>query len=253
MEGFIKLIENEAFIALIATYGLATLIVIFIIFFRDPRRFNVLLNQYKQLENDYKLLAKSYNNLDAIYRDMRKDIEKTYKLEYDQLDARYKALNTTFLNLEKDYQQLEADIHPETRRISVAQARHLTFIGLDRDLYKLYYLMSKKIDFNTDASIENFVRESIRLTNDTWNNFRSPFSKIKHIGSLYEIYSNQGTGLKEKLDKLFNQETDSNDKKKTELWNMLLKNTLDQKQKFDEFSETYKINGDYTIELDEES
>ena len=113
--------------------------------------------------------------------------------------------------------------------------------------------MSKKIDFNSNDNIDNFVRESIRFTNDTWNHFKSPFPKVEHIGSLYEIYSNQGTGLKEKLDKLFNQETDSNDKKKTELWNMLLKNTLDQKQKFDEFSETYKINGDYTIELDEES
>ena len=40
MDSFIRLIESEGFIAFIATYGLATIIVIFIIFFRDPKRFN---------------------------------------------------------------------------------------------------------------------------------------------------------------------------------------------------------------------
>ena len=110
MDVFINPLGNEGFIAFIATYGLATVIVIFIIFFRDPKRFNNLLDQYKQLDD-------RYNDLYVIFR-----------------------------KLQEDYRQLESDIHPQTRRISVDQVRHLVFIGLDRDLYKLYYLMSKKID-----------------------------------------------------------------------------------------------------------
>ena len=244
MDGFIRLIGNEAFIAFIATYGLATVIVIFIIFIRDPRR-------YKSLEKNNERLGESYHEISLAYEQMREDIGKIYKAEYDKLDASYKELNNAFLKLEKDYQQLETDIHPETRRISVEQARHLAFIGLDRDLYKLHYLMSKKIQSNGNEKIENFVRESIRYTNDTWNHFRSPFPRGKYIGNLYEIYSNQGVTLKEQLEELFNKEMESNDDKITELWDMLLKNTLDQKEEFDKHLKRYKESGDFLTELDE--
>ncbi len=111
--------------------------------------------------------------------------------------------------------------------------------------------MSKKIQSNGNEKIENFVRESIRYTNDTWNHFRSPFPRGKYIGNLYEIYSNQGVTLKEQLEELFNKEMESNDDKITELWDMLLKNTLDQKEEFDKHLKRYKESGDFLTELDE--
>ena len=69
MDGFIRLIGNEAFIAFIATYGLATVIVIFIIFIRDPRR-------YKSLEKNNERLGESYHEISLAYEQMREDIGK---------------------------------------------------------------------------------------------------------------------------------------------------------------------------------
>ncbi len=104
-------------------------------------------------------------------------------------------------------------------------------MGLDRDLYKLYYLISAKLEGARTETVDFFVQDSVLDTNDTWAGFRSPFPLVERIGGLYGMYKNKGSKLIKELEEI--EASDATTiQKKEELWNKLLTNTQNMKQEF---------------------
>ena len=114
MDQFLQLIGNSQFIQFLSTFGLAVLLVLWFVFVRDPKREKFFRTQYEQVLVDY-------------------------RKRYEQLSNNYKQLS-------KSCTKLAEDLQPDTRKMSPEQANALACIGLDRDLYKLFYYTCEKLE-----------------------------------------------------------------------------------------------------------
>lgn len=148
--------------------------------------------------------------------------------------GRYDKLTDNYESLSKNYIRLEEDLRPESRMCSDEQAVRLAELGLDRDLYKLYYFMCEKLDSRRLENVGTFMAESIIGTNDAWSKFKTPFLRVPRIGDLYGIYTNNGESLKLKLNEILNEEI-PNEEKKAKVWNLLFENTVNMKGEFQGF------------------
>ena len=93
--------------------------------------------------------------------------------------------------------------------------------------------MAEKIDARRQESVEIFIQESIRETNESWSKFTSPFLKVPHISDLYKIYKSNGEALREELESVI--ATDRTDQeKKDEIYNILLIRCNRQRKEMDE-------------------
>jgi hypothetical protein len=228
MDALLKLISDPGFTAFFATYGLATVIVLYIVIIRDPRRFNSLTRNYKDLDRKYADMYDEYRSLGNSYERLRQNLEMKYKEEYDNLCQNYSELREA-------YDRLEHDLKPETRQLSLEQASRIADVGLDRDLYKLYYYSREMLDGRKDEDIEFFVNDTIQLTNRLWQKFISPFPRVPCISNLYGVYSNHGTTMRQQLESILSDEQMSPDEKRVAVWRRLLKDTQNMKREFDDF------------------
>lgn len=197
MNTTIAIINNPAFTSFISTFGLATLLVLYFIFIRDPKR--------------DKMWGARYDNL------IDEDINR-----YDHLLEAYNELS-------QNYQRLEEDLRPHRQAITIVQAEKLCDIALDRDLYKLYVLCCRIIDGDKNLKLESIITESVVNTNTVWGYFTSPFPQILHINELFEVYSTQGSTLKGKLKQIIENPKDTT---KSDLWDFLFNNELAMSEKF---------------------
>lgn len=150
---------------------------------------------------------------------------------------RYDKLTDNYDNLSKNYIRLEEDLRPESRMCSDEQAIRLAELGLDRDLYKLYYFMCEKLDGRRLEDVGTFMAESIIGTNDAWSKFKSPFLRVPRIGDLYGIYTNSGESLKVELEKILQEDIpdEEKEKKKAKFWNLLFQSAVNMKGEFQTF------------------
>ena len=137
--GFIKLISDQGFLNFLGTFGLAVVLVTYFVFIRDPRR-------DKFWQEKYDMLLQDYNGLNTTYRELKKSAEDIWDKQHGALQINFDELQRTYKELTETYVRLETDLRPEIRMISQDQATKLAYIGLDRDLYKLYYYMCEKLD-----------------------------------------------------------------------------------------------------------
>jgi len=151
---------------------------------------------------------------------------KCWRQRYDKLTENYDRLS-------ENYIRLENDLRPESRMCREEQARNLVDLGLDRDLYKLYYYMCAKLDSRRLEDVCAFVEESISATNEAWSKFKSPFMKVPRIGDLYGIYTNSGESLKLELEEILKEKI-PDEEKKAKVWNLLFTNTVNMKREFQE-------------------
>ena len=211
-------------IEIITTFGLSVLLVLYFVFFYLPKRNKISESKYNELSKSFTELSKSYVSL---------------------WEGKYNDLTNNFDELSESYIRLEKNLQPESRMCSYEQAIKLADIGLDRDLYKLYYYMCEKIEGRRREEISFFIEDSIRITNSVWSKFKSPFPKVPHIGDLYGVYSTQENSLEEKLKGIFNTEKLDNDQKKEKIWNYLVNDTKNMKREFDKF--ILKLKGGHEI------
>jgi hypothetical protein len=185
---FLDLIGSPQFIHFISTFGLAVVIVIYFVFFRDPKQAKYWQNKYDELSDNYRKLGETYRDL-------------------------------------------ESTLRPETRKLSDEQANTLCNIAIDRDLYKLFHLICKRIDGVETQDISLFLQESIIDTTGTWAKFKSPFPQAPCIADLYTVYSNNGAHLKTELEEIMEGDQTEEEKKQA-VWNKLCENTLNMKREF---------------------
>ena len=171
-----------------STFGLAVVLVLYFIFWRDPKR------------------------------------EKEWRKRYDKLVEDYNSLSSS-------YSCIERNLVPESREVSHDQAVKLAELGMDRDLYKLYFYLCEKIDGKRPESISTFIAESIGDTNKVWAKFTSPFPRVPCISDLYEIYLNKGGNLKLELDEIIEANIAS-EEKKTQILHSLFDRLVDMKGEF---------------------
>ncbi len=202
MTKFLEIISNQSFIEFLGTYGLAVLLVLFFVFIYIPKK------------------------------------DKAWQKKYDELIAfwqkKYEELADNYTELTRDYHRIEENLFPETRKCSKEQGTQLANLGLDRDLYKLYYYTSEKLDGRRRESIGTFITESIRSTKAAWSEFASPFQNVPCIGDLYGVYANNGESLKVQLEEMLNEEIPEEDRK-AKIWDLLLANTENMKTEFQEY------------------
>lgn len=233
VDSFLELINSPGFVSFLATYGLATLIVIYIIFFRDPRRHHQTICDYRDLKRTYEQLNENFLHLSHAYTELRKSLEEKYKEEFDHLSQSYE-------ELKEAYEKLEHDLKPETRSLSEEQAASLAEVGLDRDLYKLYYYICQKLDGKRVEDLDFFISDSIRKTNQAWAQFISPFPQVPCISDLYGVYKNHGGSLKRDLALILEDSDYSEEEKRNSVWNKLLNDTLEMKREFDGFIRSHR-------------
>lgn len=199
---WMDIIVDPRFIDLLSTFGLAVVLVLYFVFWRDPRQ--------------------------AKFRRERDEKQNTFwKDRYDNLLQNYELLS-------KNYIRLEEDLRPESRRCSDEQAIRLAELGLDRDLYKLYYFMCEKLDGRRHEDIGTFMAESIIGTNNAWSQFKSPFPRVERIGDLYGNYTKNGESLKQELEKILEEDI-PNEERKPKVWKLLFEDTVNMKGEFHGF------------------
>ena len=223
----IKIISNQGFLNFLGTFGLAVVLVTYFIFIRDPKR-------DKFWREKYDMLLQEYHGLNSTYRELKKSAEDIWDKQHRALQINFDELQRTYKELTETYVRLETDLRPEIRMISQDQATKLAYIGLDRDLYKLYYYMCEKLDGRRIEDIGFFIEDSIRDTNESWAKFTSPYPKVPRISDLYGVYKNKGQSRKLELEKVINSDG-SNEDKKEQIWKHLVMHTLNMKREFDEF------------------
>ena len=189
--GFIDTITDPNFIKFLSTFGLAVVLVLYFILWRDPKR------------------------------------DKDWRQRYDKLTGNYDSLS-------KSYNCIERNLVPESREVSHDQAVKLAELGLDRDLYKLYYYMCEKVDGRRPESVATFIAESIGDTNKVWTKFTSPFPRVPCISDLYGVYMNNGGTLKLELEKIFETDVPS-EEKKDQILHLLFDNAVNMKGEFQIF------------------
>lgn len=202
MTKFLEIISNQAFIEFLGTFGLAVLLVLYFVLIYIPKK------------------------------------DKVWHKKYDDLitywQQKYEELSSNYTELSRDYHRMEENLFPESRECSKDQGTQLANLGLDRDLYKLYYYMSEKIDGRRREGIGTFIAESIRETNQAWAKFKSPFRNVPRIGDLYGVYTNSGESLKAQLEEIFEEEISEEDRK-AKIWDLLLANTENMKTEFQQY------------------
>ena len=131
--------------------------------------------------------------------------------------------------------QSDSELRARVRKMNVQQAKKLNDIALDRDLFKLYHRVSQKIAGSNQYDINEFIKETIHDTNETWNEFLPPFqsSELRSLTQLYEMYSNGGAKLKNKLEEILNSDSESEEKKK-KVFSVLFDNAFKMKKYFRE-------------------
>lgn len=202
MADFLKIITDARFVDFLSTFGLAVVLVLYFVLWRDPRQ-----TKFWQA------------------RDQKQT--QFWQERYDNLLKNYELLRDNYIRLEED-------LRPESRICSNEQAKRLANLGLDRDLYKLFYYMCEKLDGRRRENIGVFIAESIRATNDAWSKFKSPFPRVPRFGDLYGIYTNNGESLKLLLEKILEDDI-PDEEKKSKMWNLLFENTVNMKREFQEF------------------
>ncbi|WP_392475942.1 DUF4047 domain-containing protein [Nostoc sp. C110] len=239
LQTFIDFLGNQAFINFISTFGLAVLLVIYFVLIRDPSREKETKkredNRDSYWQKKYDELSKNYGDLNTNYHDLEQTLNKFWTKQYEKLENEFDGLNKIYQELENNYQKLENDLRPETRKITPPQSNKLSQIGLDRDLYKLYYYACEKIDGRRAEDMNYFIEEVIRDTNTTWSEFVSPFPNIPRIGQLYDIYTNNGNKLKIELEAIIGSDKLDNQVKKDQVLAKLMNNTVRMKSEFDNF------------------
>jgi hypothetical protein len=190
MNFFTELLANQSFLNFLGTFGLAVVLVIYFVFFRDRKR------------------------------------DEYFQKKYDLLEEDYKHLSDTYI-------RLESDLRPESRMCSNDQISRIAHLGLDRDLYKLFFFLAQKIDGRRQENVEVFIQESIRETNETWSKFTSPFPKVPYISNLYKIYKFNGEKFQNELESIIASDRPDQEKK-DEIYNILLGRCNRQKQEMDE-------------------
>lgn len=227
MVNLAEILGNQAFINFISTFGMAAFLVLYFVLYRDPKRDDYWKSKYDELTNNYNTLSKNYNSLE-------KDLNETWHKQYKSLNDQYDGLKEINESLKENYVNMEHDLRPEKRMMSKSQITKLAHLGLDRDLYKLFYYICAKLDGRRVEDLNTFVADSIRDTNETWSNFRSPFPKVPRIGDLYGYYKNNGGNLKVQLEEIMNSEG-TEQEKKDKIWNKLLGDIVNMKREFDEY------------------
>jgi len=211
MDALLSLLGSQAFISFLGTFGLAVVLVLYFVFFQEPKRDKFWQDKYDQLLH-------------------------SWQEKYDQLLEQYKSLSDT-------YKRLESDLRPETRICSDEQSHRLVHLGLDRDLYKLYYYLSEKLHGKRPEDLEYFIEDSIRDTNESWSKFISPFPKVQHIGNLYGVYKKQGEAYKLELQEIMESGM-TDQEKKDKIFNKLVRNTVNMKREFEESMVKLKQGGE---------
>lgn len=158
--------------------------------------------------------------------------DKFWQTKYDELIKNYEQLRD-------NYTRLLNAIEPETVKCNPEQGTKLAELGLDRDLYKLYFIASEKIDGRRREGVGVFIAESIRSTNQVWSKFRSPFQNVPRIGDLYGVYTSNGEPLKDQLEEMINEDI-PNDDKKDKIWEFLRINTENMKREFQKLLDDLK-------------
>ncbi|MHC4535240.1 MAG: hypothetical protein ACYS6K_14925 [Planctomycetota bacterium] len=199
MSKFVDIISNQVFIEFISTFGLAVLLVLYFVLIYIPKKDKVWM---KKIDDEFKFMMKKYDDLTDNYNE-----------------------------LSRHYYGIEQHLLPETRMCSKEQGTQLTNLGLDRDLYKLYYYTSEKIDGRRREDIGTFIAESIRATNEAWAKFKSPFQNVPRVSDLYDVYTNGGESLKVQLEEILNEGIPE-EEKKFKIWNKLFSNTENMKREF---------------------
>lgn len=142
--------------------------------------------------------------------------------EYSELDKSYKQLN-------ESYKKLFSAIHK--RPLNKDEAKDLCFIGLDRDLYKLYTLTCWKIDGESHTHIKNFISHTVHNTNGVWSRFSIPLANAEHITDCLDIYNDGGSAIIKEIDEIVNKDI-PDEQKKREVWNALLNLSLTKQNQF---------------------
>lgn len=128
--------------------------------------------------------------------------------------------------------------------MNIDQARALCFLGIDRDLYKLYYRLCQRIDTKDEKNKQTIsfcVRDCVFDTNQTWECFRSPFPNFINIRELYGIYKTNGEILQKELEEMEKKFTDKEELKR-EIWDKFLENTQNMKEEFLEYKKQLENN-----------
>jgi len=158
--------------------------------------------------------------------------DKFWQTKYDELIKNYEKLRD-------NYARMLNAIEPETVKCTPEQGIKLADLGLDRDLYKLYFIASEIIDGRRRGGIGVFIAESIRSTSQVWSKFRSPFQNVPRIGDLYGVYTSNGESLKDQLEEMLKEDI-PNDDKKDKIWEFLRMNTENMKREFQQFLDDLK-------------
>ncbi len=227
VSNILDIISNQGFINFISTFGLAALIVVFFVFFRDPKR-------DKYWREKYDRLVKSYSDLSDTYDKLELKLNDFWNKQCEELQSEHEELKRNYNQLKEAYIRLENDLRPESRMMSEEQSGKLAYIALDRDLYKLYYYLCEKIDNKRVEDISFFIEDSIQNTNLTWSKFTTPFPQVPRISNLYGTYKNSGTKLKTKMEEIINSDKSPEDKK-DDVFRCLVNKTIEMKRNFDDF------------------
>ena len=217
MKQFIELITNPKVMQFLSTYGLATLLVLWFVLWRDRRLWNDLSQRYKDLNYRYEQMHNQYN-------------------EYESLRNSYKELSENYKNLNESYVELTECIRPETIRMSALQTKKINDTAIDRDLFKLYVRICGKIDDKRQDDLQTFLKETILDTNETWEEFRPPFRnpKIRSLTDLYAMYTNSGGKLKSEIEKIYDSDLEDIDKKEN-VFNLLSENAINMKNQLRDY------------------
>ena len=218
---FIKLIQDPSFISFISTFGLAVVLVLYFIFYRDPKQQKYFKVTHQKLLDD---LGERYKGLATDVTTLKQCAETCtqYGKQIDELTTEYNELNDSYKNLLSTF-------IPEKREMSSEQTRALGNIGLDRDLFKLYTRVCRYLDNDEKRDVGVVIQETINDTNETWERFKTPFPDVPRITHLYGVYSNKGGKLQEALGKILSSD-DTDEEKKEKVWNKLTKIVIDMKQ-----------------------
>lgn len=194
----------------ISTFGLSVLLVLYFVFYRDPRHWNRLNRRYKELY--------------AKYSD-----------EYRTLSSSYETLKDAHEKLKRTFEELSTNVRPGIVKMDESQAKKLHDLAVDRDLYKLFFRICEKLNRSSLKGVKIFLQETINDTNETWGLFPPPFHnpEIRSLTDLYGMYINKGADLRIKLNEILNS-TASELEKKEAAFNLLLNNATNMKTSFQE-------------------
>lgn len=231
MTTFLEFIGSSALIQFISTFGLAAVLVIYFVFFRDHRLEKAAEDRYKEILKKYtentEYWQTKYDSLDQRYSELSQNYESL------KVFLNYKSLEESYENVHKINQQLMKDYGELQQRAALSddQIKKVCYVALDRDLYKLHKKVCEQIDSN-QTDVDNAIKETIMDTNDTWAEFKTPFLRAPTITHLYGVYANGGDSLKQEIKGILDSEDMEHDMKKTKVWDQLYSIVLGMRSEF---------------------